>query len=164
MLKPLRLALAATLSLAALHAHAGDTGIVVDDPYARVSRPNGPTGAAFMQITNQGNQDDRLVAARFEGARTTELHTHLMDPASGVAKMRPVEDGFAIAAGKTISLMRGGDHVMFMGLSAPLVDGETITVTLEFETAGEIVVEIPVDSQRKAEHGGMDEKHGSNSN
>ena len=48
-------------------------------------------------------------------------------------------------------LKRGGDHVMFMGLTGPMNDGESVTVTLQFEKAGEITMDIPVDLKRGAE-------------
>jgi copper(I)-binding protein len=38
---------------------------------------------------------------------------------------------------------------MMMGLTSSLDQGETISVTLTFEKAGEKVVEIPVDLERK---------------
>ena len=82
---------------------------------------------------------------------TVELHTHLED-ANGVMRMVEVEDGIAVPAGETHALKRGGDHVMFMGLNQPFVDGETITVTLTFEQAGDMTVEIPIDLERM-DHG-----------
>ena len=72
----------------------------------------------------------------------------------GVMKMTHVEAGFAIPAGGSHALARGGDHVMFMGLAAPFEQGATVTVTLTFERAGEIEVAIPVDLERQqTDHG-----------
>jgi copper(I)-binding protein len=34
--------------------------------------------------------------------------------------------------------------MMFMGLNQPLAEGETVQVTLTFEKAGEIIVDLPV--------------------
>ncbi len=58
-------------------------------------------------------------------------------------------------------MARGGDHVMFMGLTAPFEQGKTLSVTLNFEKAGEMVVEIPVDLERKGamEGGGAKMDH-----
>ena len=69
--------------------------------------------------------------------------------------MPEVPEGFAIPAAGEHALARGGDHVMFMGLKDPLVQGETVSVTLVFEQAGEMVVEIPVDLERQDGHGMM---------
>lgn len=128
-------------------------GIVVEDAYARASTPTAKSGAAFMVLMNTGDQDDRLVAAKSDVAARVELHTH-REIADGVMKMMEVEEGFAIPAGGTHMLARGGDHVMFMGLNEPFADGDTVAVTLVFEHAGEVAVEIPVDLNRKPEHGG----------
>ncbi len=139
----------------ALPALAGDAAITVGDPYARASSPTAKSGAAFMVLTNTSDADDRLIGATSDAAQRVEIHTHLED-ANGVMRMVEVEDGIALAAGTSHMLARGGDHIMFMGLTQPFVDGETVTVTLEFETAGEMTVDIPVDlNRRPGDHGAM---------
>ena len=127
-------------------------GIVVEDAYARASTPTAKSGAAFMVLMNTSDQDDRLVAAKSDVAARVELHTH-REIADGVMKMMEVEEGFVIPAGGSHMLARGGDHVMFMGLNEPFADGDTVAVTLVFEHAGEVAVEIPVDLNRKPAHG-----------
>ena len=126
--------------------------IIITDPYARVSRPGAPSGAAFMIIENTGETADRLVSASSDAAKRVELHTHI-EQDDGVMKMVHVEEGFEIAPGASYALKRGGAHVMFMGLTETLEQGGEVTVTLVFEQAGEMVVAIPVDNERKAEHG-----------
>ena len=139
-LKSLVAALAVTLALPAF----AQQGLTIAEAYALSSGASAKSGAAFMLISNSGSEDDRLIAARSDVAERVELHTHLID-ANGVARMVEVEDGFAIPAGGTHALQRGGDHIMFLGLTAPFEQGQTIAVTLVFERAGEIAVEIPVD-------------------
>lgn len=144
-------------SLFALPALAMDGKIMVDDAFARASGPNAKSGAAFMMIMNHGTEDDRLIAATSDVAQRVELHTHIAD-GEGVMRMVEVEDGIAVPSGGMAMLKRGGDHVMFMGLNQPFLEGETIPVVLTFEKAGDIAVEIEVDLTRGAEdHGG----HGS---
>ena len=140
-----RLALAAFILLAG-PAFADGT-MSVENAYARSSGMGAISGAAFMVLTNTGAEDDRLVAARADVAERVEIHTHIED-ANGVMRMVEVEDGIAVAAGESHALKRGGDHIMFMGLKAPFVDGETFPVTLVFERAGEVVVDITVDLDR----------------
>ncbi|MDU9004013.1 copper chaperone PCu(A)C [Sedimentitalea todarodis] len=153
--KPKLLAAAALLTLTGT-AWADDTvaNITVTDPYARSSMASSATGAAFMTLKNDTDQDDRLVAVTSDVAERVELHTHVED-ANGVMKMREVEGGFEVAAGDTHALKRGGDHVMFLGLKQPLSDGDIIPLTLTFEKAGDVVIEVPVDLQRKPAGGGM---------
>jgi copper(I)-binding protein len=123
-------------------------GLMVKDPYARSARPNAPTGAAFMMLQNDTDQDLKLIGVRSDVAKRVELHTHI-DKGDGIMQMRQIEGGIAIPAGESHMMKRGGDHVMLMGLNQSLVDGETITVTFEFENAEDMIVEIPVDSKRK---------------
>jgi len=154
----LKLKLFATLAAATLATSALAEGtITVDDAYARSSGKSAKAGAAFMMIQNTGEVDDRLVSVQSDAAARIELHTHLIDE-NGVAKMVHVEEGFVIPAGETYMLKRGGAHVMFMGLTAPFEQGASVPVTLIFEKAGEVEIEVPVDLERKEEGG-----HGSHS-
>ncbi|WP_170473484.1 copper chaperone PCu(A)C [Ruegeria arenilitoris] len=125
-----------------------DSSIKVDDAYARSSNKHAKAGAAFMMIINTGEEDDRLIGAISDAADRVELHTHKVDE-NGVAKMFHVKEGFVIPAGETYVLRRGGDHVMFMGLTKPFEQDATVPVTLVFEQAGEVEIEVPVDLNRK---------------
>lgn len=124
------------------------------DAYARSSTPSAKSGAAFFHLMNLGDQDDRLIGAAADFAPKVELHSHTQD-SNGVMRMGQIEGGVAIPAGGMHAFKRGGDHLMLMGLSAPLVQGDTLSVTLVFEKAGEVVVQIPVDHERKPDHGAM---------
>ena len=132
----------------AFPAFAGDaSSIKIEDPYARVSSASAKSGAAFLVIQNTGATDDRLIAAQSDVAKKTELHTHKQD-ANGVMRMIHVEEGFAVPAGETHALARGGDHVMFLGLTRELAHGDELELTLVFENAGEVTVTVPVDLER----------------
>jgi len=148
-------AAAAALSLA-MPAFAGD--IMVKDAYARTSTMMSKSGAAFMTLMNHGSEDDRLIGASSDVAQRVELHTHKED-ANGVMQMLEVEEGFPVPAGGMHALARGGDHVMFMGLNRPLAQGDIVTLTLTFEKAGDMTIEVPVDLERKPMHG-MQHQHG----
>ena len=129
--------------------------MIIEAAYARAATPNAKTGAAFMQITNHSESADRLVGVLSNAAKRVELHTH-EETSDGVMMMIHVDEGFAFEPNETISLARGGKHVMLMGLNAPLVQDETVSITLIFENAGEVPVIVPVDNLRKAEHGSTD--------
>ncbi|MBZ8117109.1 copper chaperone PCu(A)C [Roseovarius sp. LXJ103] len=131
--------------------------IKVMDAYARSASPGAVTGAAFMHVMNTGAEEDRLIAAASPAAEKVELHTHEED-ANGVMRMIHVEEGFVLPAGETLMLERGGKHVMLMGLTGPLAQDDMVEITLTFEQAGEIKIEVPVDLERQGGHS-MD--HGS---
>ena len=94
-----------------------------------------PSSAAYLSITNHGQMADRLVYVTSNLARKTELHKMEMD--NGVMKMRQVEGGIDLLAGKTIHLAPGGYHVMLIGLNAPLTANRIFEITLVFQNAGE---------------------------
>lgn len=142
------LILAAVAAFTAFPALAADTAITIVDPYARVSMMGATSGAAFMVIENAAETDDRLTAARSDIADKVELHTHKAD-AAGVMQMIEVPEGFPIPAKGSHALARGGDHIMFLGLKQPLKQDEKVSVTLVFEKAGEITLDVPVDLNRK---------------
>ncbi len=145
-IRSILLAACAALTLAT-PGFAGDS-ITITDPYIRSSTPTSPSGGAFMVIMNHGDTQDRLIGARSDIAKKVEIHTHI-EGADGVMKMTKVEDGIVLEPGEMHSLKRGGDHVMFMGLTQELKQGDTVSVTLIFEKAGEVTVELPVDRERK---------------
>ncbi|MDP2084050.1 MAG: copper chaperone PCu(A)C [Gemmobacter sp.] len=131
-------------------------GVVVVDPYVRVSGPTAKSGAAFMVIENHTAADDRLIKVASDVAERVEMHTHKAD-AQGNMQMLEVPEGFLVPAHASHALERGGDHVMFLGLKRGLANGDKVAVTLTFEKAGDVMVEIPVDSARKPQagaHGG----------
>ncbi|WP_172296395.1 copper chaperone PCu(A)C [Pseudoruegeria sp. HB172150] len=121
--------------------------ITIEDAYLRTAGPTASNGAAFMVIHNTGEEDDRLIGATSDIAAKVELHTH-MDMGNGVMQMTHVEEGFPIPAEGEHAMERGGDHVMLMGIGKELPEGAVVSVTLTFEHAGDITVEIPVDRSR----------------
>lgn len=153
-----RLALPATFAtLFALPAFACD-GLQIEDAYARASSGMAQSGAAFMQITNSGDSDCRIIGARSDIAERVELHTHIEDEA-GVMRMVEVEEGFAIPAGGTYMLERGGDHLMFLGLTRTMGQGDEVDVTLIFEGGEEMDITIQVDLERMPDSHGHSHSH-----
>lgn len=129
--------------------------------FSRATLPNAPVGGGFMTITNTGAEDDRLIGASSSVAGHLEVHEMAME--GDVMKMRELADGLPIPAGETVELKPGGFHIMFMELQEPLVEGETVTVKLTFERAGEVEVPLMIGKMNAKghDHGSMD--HGSHS-
>jgi len=109
-------------------------------PWTRAARAGGQ-GAGFMAIRNNGDQPDRLVSATTPAAPTVELHTHVRD--GDVMRMRPVTD-ISVPAGQTVRLQPGGLHLMFIGLFQELRQGQSVPVTLVFERAGSVTVQMEI--------------------
>ena len=121
--------------------------IVISDAYARSAGPLAKAGAAYMKIMNHSDESDRLIGVQSDIAKKTELHTHLKDD-NGVIRMVRIDEGIEIGSMKEHRLVRGGQHIMFMGLKEAFKTGKIIPVTLFFEIAGEVGVEIVVDQAR----------------
>lgn len=112
----------------------GDVGVEVNDAWVKAA-DSGMTGM-FADLTNPGGEEVSLVSARSDVAGFVEIHEVM----NGM--MREKDGGVVIPAGGTATLMPGGDHIMLMDLSAPVLAGETIPVTLSFSNGTEVTVEV----------------------
>jgi periplasmic copper chaperone A len=137
-----RLMLAVTFLAMALPAQAHD-GVHVNAAYAVVASGKATTAAAFMAIVNHAAEEDILVSATSSAAERVELHSHAED-ASGMMVMAEVEGGFAVPPEGTRKLARGGDHLMLVGLTRPLVPGDRIDLQLTFSRGEVIDLILPV--------------------
>ncbi|MFO1057641.1 MAG: copper chaperone PCu(A)C [Dongiaceae bacterium] len=138
-----RVALALAVMLLAggpLAAYAEDA-IVIEQAFARATPAGARNGAVYMTILNRGATADRLVAASSPAAARAELHQTISE--GGVMKMRPVDAIPIDPAGKAV-LKPGGLHVMLLDLKAPLKQGETVPVTLVFDKAGPMTINVPI--------------------
>lgn len=120
--------------------------IVASGAWGRSSPKMAMAGAVYVLIENQGNEADRLIGASSDAAKTVEVHESYMD-ANGTMMMRPVEGGLEIPAGETVELKPGSYHIMLIDLVKPLEVGSKITVKLQFEKSGEIVLEAEIREQ-----------------
>jgi copper(I)-binding protein len=114
--------------------------ISIFGPFTRATLPNAPVAGGFLSIVNSGDDIDRLVSAH--AAISVETQIHEMAVESGVMKMRQLADGLEIPAGTEVALAPGGYHLMFMSLLQPINEGDLVAVTLVFEKAGEIQVDL----------------------
>lgn len=154
-----RALLGATLGLLlAPHAQAQELAagaLRITAPWTRAMGAGG-TGVGYMAIRNTGGAPDRLVAARSPAARVVELHTHIRD--GDVMRMRPVQ-AIDLPAGQEVRLAPGGLHLMLIQLAAPLRQGERVPVTLVFERAGEVEVQLAVEAAGARGPGAAPHRH-----
>ena len=118
-------ALAAALVLAAAaHAHQFSVGsLVIGHPWSRPTAQGMPTGVAYLSITNNGVQEDELIAAQTPAATRVEFHRTSVD--AGMARMRPA-GALLVGPNTTLKAEPGGLHLMLVDLKAPLVEGTTV--------------------------------------
>lgn len=121
------------------HAHMDHGHLALMEAWARATPPGAKVGGGYITIHNDGAESDRLIGGSATFAGRVEVHEMKME--GETMKMRPLPDGLTIPGDGEVSLEPGGLHIMFMGLTQPLVEGDTVTVTLDFEKAGP--VEVP---------------------
>lgn len=115
--------------------------LTVEAPWARASAGSAANSAAYMTIVNKTNQLDRLLSASANVSEKVELHTHINE--GGVMQMRQIQ-AIEVNPGEPAVLQPGGLHVMLIGLKAPLKAGDNFPLTLTFEKAGKIEVNVTV--------------------
>jgi copper(I)-binding protein len=142
------LAFGISLSAAAHDFAAG--GLRIGHPYARATPPGATVAGAYLSIDNKGKSADRLLRAASPVAGLVELHSMRME--GNVMRMRAVP-AIDVPAGASVKLAPGGLHVMLQELKRPLKPGERVPMTLVFERAGEVKVELAVESGSAAPTG-----------
>ena len=117
------------LSLLGLAAHAS-AQVQVSDAWVRATVPGQPSSGAFMTVT--ADSDSKLLRVASPVAKDVQIHE--MSMKDDVMRMGPV-DSVALPAGKAVKLDPGGYHVMLMGLTGQLKEGESVPLTLTVENA-----------------------------
>ena len=116
--------------------------IEIGQPWTRATPPTAEAGGGYLVLTNSGTTPDRLISVKSPAADKVEIHEMKMD--GNIMRMREVEKGIEIPPGATVELKPGGFHVMFMGLRAPFAKDAKVPLTLVFEKAGSIDVDLMV--------------------
>jgi copper(I)-binding protein len=118
----------------------------IGHPWSRATLPAAKVGGGYLTITNEGASPDRLVGGSSPVAGRVEIHS--MEIKDGIMNMRPMSDGLEVPAHGTLELAPGGYHLMLMDLKEPFKEGQRISLTLEFENAGTVDVELAVEAAR----------------
>ena len=137
------LALSATPVLACETFTLGD--LTIEDAWSRATIGADRPGVFYVEITNNGSTDDALIGIATPAAGMPMLHETVVT--DGIASM-PHAMSILVPAGQTVEMAPGGYHGMLMGLTATLAEGDIFPVTLTFQNAGEVVVNVEVLSLR----------------
>lgn len=117
----------------------------ISTEYVYIHATNPKSAAAYMVIRNDGGQTCTLMGVSTPAAARAELHSTRDE--GGVMKMvaiGPVD----IGPGESLALAPGWDHLMLMGLTAPLKDGDQVELVLDMGDCGLVQVQAPVDNAR----------------
>ena len=131
--------------------------VQIAHPFATPAPPSVPHGAAYLDITVEGEEPAVLVGATTPASDTVELHDMAME--DGVLRMRQVTQ-IEVPGGLTQTMRPGGGyHLMLMNLVAPLREGDRFPLTLEFAERGEVEVEVRVRSAGEGSADASDHQH-----
>jgi copper(I)-binding protein len=114
----------------------------ISGAFARATLPNAPVGGGYFTINNKGTAPDRLVSVTSPAAGSVTLHT--MGLEGNLLKMRDMRNGIDIPPGVAVKLTPSGLHLMFEHLNGAFVKGKTVPVTLNFEKAGSVTLDLNV--------------------
>lgn len=121
--------------------HSAPASFVVSDAWSRAMPPTAPTGAVYFTLQNPSGEDDRLIGVSTPRAERAELHTHVQQ--GELMSMQKVE-AVELPANGTLQFKPGGHHVMLFKMTQPLKAGETFPLTLQFDKAGELTLEVKI--------------------
>jgi periplasmic copper chaperone A len=131
--------IATLLCLIAVSAWAAPADIELIQPWVRVT-PGQRTGALYLTLHNGGRESDRLVSVLTPMARA-DLHSSVEQ--DNVVRMQKI-DAIELSPGGSVPLQPGGLHIMLVGLDPNVKPGMSMPVTLRFQRAGDIVINVPV--------------------
>lgn len=120
---------------------AGAGAVAIEDTWARASIGPAKNGAAYLTVVNEGEITAEIVAMEAPVAERAEIHEHFVE--DDIARMHRVQR-VQVAPGTSTVFEPGGLHVMLVDLKAPLDEGESFPLTVEFADAGKITVNVEV--------------------
>lgn len=115
---------------------------IVSEAWVRATVPHQQSTGAFMTIT--ASRDSKLISVASPVAKTVQVHEMTMN--GDVMGMREVK-AVALPAGKPVTLDPNGLHVMLMGLTGQVKEGEQVPLTLTVETVEGATETIDVQAQ-----------------
>ena len=128
------------------------SAIHVENAWARATPARAKTAAAYVTVTNTGRSADRLLSATTPVAQTVQFHKESEE--NGISRMRALPS-VELDPGTKVVFKPGDMHMMITGLKQPLKEGEIFPLTLKFEKAGKIEINVPVGKIGAMQHGDM---------
>ncbi|MCA1783697.1 MAG: copper chaperone PCu(A)C [Dermatophilaceae bacterium] len=135
----------AATATTAIAADPASAGLTLVDGWAKAVEEvtedgMGSMTGVFGTLTNSTDADIHLTGGSSPAASMVELHETVMS--DGTMVMREAADGFVVPAGGTFVLEPGANHVMLLGLTAPVRAGSDVEVLLTAEDGSEVTVVV----------------------
>jgi len=115
---------------------AGNAAVVVSGATCRPTLNGRDVTACHLTLTARA--EDRLVSVSTAAAGKVEIHD--MSSEGGVMRMAALPDGVLLPMGETVRLEPRGKHLMLLELKVRLRAGDTVPLTLAFQSAPSLQV------------------------
>ena len=110
-------------------------------PLIQDANQRASNSSVYLTLQNAGETPDRLVGGKTPAASSVEVHeSKLVDDVMRMEKL----DGLEMPPNSSAELKPGGVHLMLMGLTRSLEEGDELELTLFFEQSGDLVLAVPV--------------------
>ena len=126
------------LPLSTVQAHE-EVGLLMSDGWIRASLGAGKTTAAYITLDNSHGPSDVLLSVSTPAASATEIHTMTME--NDIMRMRRMENA-PLPNGEVLSFQPGGMHIMLIGLTSQIQEGDEVVFTFVFEKMGEKTITL----------------------
>ncbi len=133
-------------------AHNKGDAISIHHPIIKTTPPGITNSAAYFTIVNNGEKDITLVNVASDSAKLVEMHEHIKH--NGTFRMQKMEPLTIPAKGKA-NFEPGGNHIMFIGVTKPIENGDKIDITLSFDDGSQKTITTVA----KKQHTGVKKAH-----
>lgn len=132
---------------------AADSDLQVKDAWIQAAPPGVKVMAAYLEIKNNGKQQQTLTGVSSPAFGKIEIHRSVIH--GNMAHMEHQKE-LPLPPGASVLLQQGGLHLMLMGVKKPLATGDQIPMTFVFGNGAKISVSAIVRSGKMEDHGQMD--------
>lgn len=118
--------------------------VAIMNSWVREALPGAGVNAGYMTLFNVSDQD--LTITKIESESFGSIEIHQMAPVDGMMQMSEIKD-MLIPAKQSVELAPGGKHLMMMDPSKDFIQGQTVEMSLTFDTGSIQLMTVPVMSK-----------------
>jgi copper(I)-binding protein len=111
--------------------------VKVTDATVRLLPPGVPNTAAYFSIENSSDKNLVLIGASADFVSKAEIHNHIL--VDDMMRMEQQSE-VVIEPRQSVQFAPGGLHIMLFGLKQPLLDGQSVTISLQTQDGESIII------------------------
>ena len=123
--------------------------VIVSEATVRLLPPGVPNTAAYFSIQNSTDTSHTLSGVSADFATKAEIHNHIM--VDDMMRMQQQSE-VVIPPGESVHFSPGGLHIMLFGLKQPLIEGQSVTFSLQTKDGDSISITANVARPKPSAH------------